>query len=427
MTFLAPLFFSLGLAAAAGIIALHFIVTRQPTQSVLPTVRFVPVSAVRVPTVTRRPEHLLLLLLRVLLVLCVGAAFARPVITGTWRPLARVVMADVSRQVADIGAVRDSVRSVLGEGDVLVVFDSAARLSRGGADSVVRAPGSRAPGRLSPALVRSVRAASDLRSKADSIELVVVSPLAAVEWDAATDSLRALWPGRVRLIRVAAAVDTGGARSGLAIVGAEDDPVRVAAMLAARTGTDTSARLVRGTASPADSVWAAGGRRALIRWPIDTAPPGWAAREDMDTAGAVVAGGSAVVYPFARRWEVRGTAGLVVARWVDGRPAAVEQDVGEGCIRDVAIEVPVRGDLVLRPAFARLLEALTAPCGEIAGAAALTAPDLERFSGSGPLASKASIPAPATVVPPLVPWLLAAALLLALGELYIRRERKVAA
>jgi hypothetical protein len=388
VTFLAPLFFSLGLAAAAGIIALHFIVTRQPTQSVLPTVRFVPVSAVRVPTVTRRPEHLLLLLLRVLLVLCVGAAFARPVITGTWRPLARVVMADVSRQVADIGAVRDSVRSVLGEGDVLVVFDSAARLSRG---------------------------------------LVVVSPLAAVEWDAATDSLRALWPGRVRLIRVAAAVDTGGARSGLAIVGAEDDPVRVAAMLAARTGTDTSARLVRGTASPADSVWAAGGRRALIRWPIDTAPPGWAAREDMDTAGAVVAGGSAVVYPFARRWEVRGTAGLVVARWVDGRPAAVEQDVGEGCIRDVAIEVPVRGDLVLRPAFARLLEALTAPCGEIAGAAALTAPDLERFSGSGPLASKASIPAPATVVPPLVPWLLAAALLLALGELYIRRERKVAA
>jgi hypothetical protein len=423
MTFLQPLFFSLALGVAAGIVALHFIVTRQPAQSVLPTVRFVPVSAVRVPTIARRPEHLLLLLLRVLLVLLVGAAFARPVLTGAGRPVARVILADVSRHVGDLESVRDSARALLEHGDVLVVFDSAARVVRGGADSIVRPEGSRAPGRLSPALIRALRAASELRSSADSLELAVVSPLEPGEWDAATDSIRALWPGRVRLMRVPAAADSTGWGSGLAVVADRDDPVAVAASLAGRSGADTAVRLVRGDATAADSLWAAAGRRALVRWPLSAAPPGWEARGAGDTVGAVTAGSATVVFPLERRWKLAGGPNArVVAHWVDGEPAASEREIGAGCIRDIAIAVPVRGDLVLRPAFARLLDALTAPCGEAGRGPARAMPDVGDFAGSGPLASRASILPPATVVPPLVPWLLAGALLLAVGELFVRRR-----
>ena len=47
MTFLSPIFLYLGVAAAAGAVALHFIVTRQPSSTPLPTARFVPVSSER--------------------------------------------------------------------------------------------------------------------------------------------------------------------------------------------------------------------------------------------------------------------------------------------------------------------------------------------------------------------------------------------
>ncbi|HEX3160875.1 MAG TPA: BatA domain-containing protein, partial [Gemmatimonadaceae bacterium] len=136
MTFLSPIFFYLGVAAAAGAVALHFIVTRQPSSTPLPTTRFVPISSERVTTIAR-PEHWWLLLVRVLVALLVGAAFARPVLTPTPRPMGRIVLADVSRDAREIGELRDSVRALLRQGDALVIYDTAARAIRGGAtDSV---------------------------------------------------------------------------------------------------------------------------------------------------------------------------------------------------------------------------------------------------------------------------------------------------
>src|SRR3954465_859311 len=112
MSFLAPMFFYVALGVAAGAVALHFIVTRQPTSSPLPTVRFVPTSAVRVTTVAPVPEDLLLLLVRVLAALFIGAALARPVLLPHRRPIARVVLADVSRGVGRIESVRESARAL---------------------------------------------------------------------------------------------------------------------------------------------------------------------------------------------------------------------------------------------------------------------------------------------------------------------------
>ncbi|HEX7120602.1 MAG TPA: BatA domain-containing protein [Longimicrobiales bacterium] len=424
MTLLAPLFLYVALAVAAATVALHFIVTRQPPSSPLPTARFAPRSSVRVTTISR-PEDLLLLLVRASTVLLVGLAFARPVLIPERRAVARVVLADVSRGVAAIEEVRDSARSLLGERDALVVFDSAARVVRGGAaDSAARLERAERDGRLSPALIAALRTAAELRAEADSIEIAIVSPFRASEVDGATQAIRALWPGRVRLMPVAAGGESSAPAPGVDVRGAPDDGVAIAARLAGLPAADPTVRVVRGEATAGDSAWAAAGRRALVRWPAGGAPPGWRARATTDTAGAVVAGEAVLVYPLERRWEPDPDAAgaRVAARWVDGAPAAVERAVGAGCIRDVAIPVPERGDVVLRPAFGQLLRALAAPCRATAGAAGLGVEALRALAGDGPLASREQVAPPDAVATPLVPWLLAAALALALAELRLRRR-----
>jgi hypothetical protein len=451
MTFLAPIFLYIGRGVAAGAVALHFIVTRQPASSPLPTVRFVPTSSVRVTTVAPVPEDLLVLLLRVLLALLIGAALARPVLTPERRLIARVVLADVSRDVGSIDAVRDSARALLEPGDVLIAFDSVARVIRdAAADSAAGLARTGRSGRLSPALIAAMRAGSSLRDAADSVEVVIISPLRAGEADAATLAVRALWPGRLRIVRVAASPDSLALPSGLSVRGFADDPLAIAALAAGVTdGTATRAvagnsvsgrddayavRIIRGAASVADSSWAAGGegetgrggagRRTLVRWPAVDAPHGWVERETPDTVGAVVAEEEALVFPLERRWRLDSTtrATRVVARWVDGEPAAIERTVGAGCIRDVAIPVPERGDLVLRPAFARFLRALTAPCDVAAGGPALDAARVAALAGEGPLAARGAVAPLQSVATPLVPWLLGAALLLALIELLVRHD-----
>jgi Aerotolerance regulator N-terminal len=424
MTFLAPMFFYVGLVTAAAALALHFIVTRQPTSSPLPTVRFVPASAVRVTTVAPVPEDLLLLLLRMLLAILIGAALARPVLTPKRRPVARVVLADVSRAVGAIAPVRDSARALLGPGDVLVQFDSAARVMRSGAaDSAAHFARSEREGRLTPALIAALREAAVIRDQADSIELAIVSPLRASEIDGATLAIRALWPGRIRIVRVGGGADTVARHASVAIRGATDDPLVVAALTAGMTASDSVVRVMRGSSSRDDSVWAAGGRRTLVRWPVLGAPHGFVAISRVDTAGAVVAGEAALVFPLERRWtlDTAAHATRVAARWVDGAPAAIDRAVRAGCIRDVAIPVPTRGDLVLRPVFARFLRALAAPCEMVAGGPSLGDAQVSAIAGTGRLAASAEIHAPDVVVTPLVPWLIGAALALALLELYVRR------
>jgi hypothetical protein len=426
MTFLAPLFLYLGIAAAAGAVALHFIVTRQPTSSPLPTVRFVPESSVRVTTIAR-PEHWWLLLARVLAALLVGAAFARPVLAPTPRPVGRVVLADVSRDVGDMAAVRDSARALLGPGDVLVAFDTAARvITSNAADSAAVLERSAAPARLSPALVAALRAAAELRDEADSLELTIVSPLRAHQMDGATLGIRALWPGGIRFVAVPSTADTLPPESGVRVSGATEDDALALAVAAAGIGaTEASVRLVRDTGTADDSIWVAGGRRTLVRWPAGVAPLGWIARSPLDTVGAVVVGERAVVHPLERRWVPTSASmagARVVARWVDGQAAALERGVGDGCIRDVAVPVPARGDLVLRPAFAHFVRAITAPCAAVAGGSALDEAAVEALAGDGGRTPSSAIAPPETVATPIVPWLVAAALVVVLLELLLRRR-----
>jgi hypothetical protein len=427
MTFLAPGFLWAAALVAAGIVALHFIVTRQPRAAILPTARFVPDSAATAIVRDARPSDLLLMLLRVLMALAAGAALAKPVIRPSRAADARVFLMDASRSVANVAEAADSVKKLYRAGDAVIVFDSAARsLGVSGSDSLPAARRAEARGSLSAALIASLREGSMLRDRADSLELVIVSPLAAEEHDAATDSIRKLWPGRARLVHVAARVDSAPVSVGrIELRSSSDDALAVAVSLASKQAPRASARIVRNASLTADdSAWASGEGNVLVVWPSDGKPLFSLPRTPVDQSGGILSGDSRLIAGFDRRWKFTADslgAARVVARWADGEPAAVEKSVGKGCIRSVAIPVTAVGDLVIRPEFIALLREIAAPCGESRPTTPLASTMIASLGGRGPLATNDAFAVRRDIGSPLVPWLFAIALAAAIAELLVRR------
>ena len=380
MSLLAPGFLIAAAAAALGVLVLHFIVTRRPRSLPLPTARFVPDVPASARSRSVQLSDLLLLAVRVLTILLIGAALARPVLTLQRQRVARVIAADISGSSASLAEVRDSVRKLFRSGDALIAFDTTARAivspdSIGAASTPMR-PG---PGSISAALVAALRSAAVVRDGADSVQLVIVSPITTDERDRATDAIRAGWPGRAMVVSVAAAPSTSHARS------------------------------------------------LIPALPVDSASrPAFAiARNRVDTAGAVVAGGDVVVAPFERRWRFTRDSlrhARVIARWADGEPAAIERDSGAICTRSTAIPIDTTGDMSLRPDVVRLLASLQSACG--AGNSARDTAAARFLAGTGRLAAAADFPPAADVDSPLAPWLLGIALLLAIAEMVLRRSSK---
>jgi hypothetical protein len=417
MTFLAPAFFYASLLVAAATVALHFIVTRQPRAGVLPTARFVPDMPATATARATRPSDLLLLLLRVLLVLAMGAGLAKPVLTPSRGASARVILADVSRSVTHVAALRDSVRSVHRDGDIVIAFDSSARIL-GDLDSLDAIAPSRVRGRLSAGLIAAMRAASLLRERADSLELVVVSPLAAEVMDAATDSIRGLWAGRVRIVsagRIGAESSTPEER-GISLRGGIDDPLAVAV---SRVTDGARVTILRDGSIPPDS-------GIVISWPASARPVGSVARAVVDTIGGVTTGESLVVSAFERRWMFRPDSirdAEVIARWTDGEPAAVEWRTSSGCTRSVLVPVTSAGDLVIRADFTKLVTAFAGPCASQAPFVPADARAIAMLQGSGKLASRDAFQPRGDTHSWLAPWLLGTALALAIAEMFVRRRK----
>lgn len=417
MTFLSPWPLLLASAVALGVVALHLLTTRRPPAAMLPTARFVPLAEARAVARTSRPTDLLLLALRVLAVLFIGAAFARPVFDATGPAVRTVVMLDVSRAVADPAAARALAATEIGEGGALVVFDSAAReLPVDSLDSV--RPMHTAVASLSAALVVARRAAARIARGADSVRLVLVSPLVEGSLDAATPTLRAAWPGRLELRRVAAATDTARGEPATLVTPLDDDPLAPAVADVGGLRGGHRVRIIR------DSVAAAAVTDAdvLVVWPAilddSIAPAGVTA---FDPAGP---GSATVVAPLARIGVDTSAQGArVIARWNDGAAAAVQVPAGEACVRYIGAGVPLAGDLTLRAPFTRFLETLLAPCGGVVGA---PLPDsaVDWLASTSPLASAAVLAASSPVQGdrwPLI--LLAIAIVLLVTELFARRRR----
>ncbi len=427
MTFLAPGFFLASLGIAAAIVALHFIVTRQPRAGILPTARFVPDMPANATARATRPSDLMLMLLRILLVLAAGAALAKPVIRNSRAAEARIILADVSRSVSDSAALRDSVRALYRSNDALILFDSSTReIAAGAADSIGSLKASSGRGNMSAAIVAALRAASRLRDRADSVELVIVSPFAAEEMDAATDSVRALWPGRVRLVNVAAPVDRARSVNVIEALGTAGDPFLVTASLA-RGVNGASALVIRDDNPTANRE--APIDRALVLWPVMGRPKGAVPRVRVDTIGGVVSDSAVVVSALARRWMFPADSigsGQVVGRWIDGEPAAIEWPAGDGCIRSVAIDVPLGGDLAIRYDFVRFAAVLTGDCANRRAVRPAGAQTLKVLAGSGSLAAREKFQAQGDVRSALAPYLMALAIAAAIAELFFRRRKNEA-
>jgi len=409
VSFAAPFFLAAGALAALAIVALHFLARQRPRAAPFPTARFIPERPARAPSRALQPTDLLLLLLRVMAVLFLGAAFARPAWERPRDGARRVVMVDRSRAVALAADARDSAAAWLRPGDALVLFDSAARVvGDGAADSLRAMMRVAAAGSISGALVAAQQAAAGIAAHADSLELVLVSPLAREEFDAATRDVRGQWPGALRLVRVAAAPAARSAGA-LTIRGEQSDALRTSG-LGARPVT-SNVRIVRDAATAGDSAWAADSGGVLVHWPASI--PG------SDSARALVVGNVVVVAPFARAAV---PPGAPMAWWEDGRAAAVERRTRTGCIRDAAIGVPAAGDLVLRESFRRAFEAMIAPCGGAADTRVASDSTLAMLRGGAGLAPARAWTRNGDAVPPLSRWLLVGAAVLLVAEPLVRRR-----
>lgn len=444
MTFLAPGFLFASLAVAAAIVALHFIVTRQPRAGILPTARFVPDTRATAVARAKRPSDLLLMLLRVLLVLAAGAGLAKPVLKPSRGPEARVILVDVSRSARDSLATRDSVRAIYRNGDAVVAFDSSARLLVGNVADTIGAlrPTSRR-GNLSAALIAALRAGSSLRDRADSLELVIVSPFAREEFDAATDSIRKLWGGKARLVRVVhSRPDTAGIAGELEIRADASDPLGVTVALARKQETGNGQRVTgnglratesglidRGVIKTPPRVTSSRGTGPLIEWPAYSRPRFAVYRAVRDTVGGVMAGDAVVVSAFERTWSysadsLRGAE--VIARWVDGEPAAIERPDGAGCVRSVAVPVSPVGDFVIRNDFVRFVSSLSGACAARRSLVPADRDVIAKLVGKDGLAPRAAFQPLADARSDLAPWLFALALAAAIAELFVRRRKREA-
>jgi hypothetical protein len=258
----------------------------------------------------------------------------------------------------------------------------------------------------------------------------------AEAWDDATMALRATWPGRFEIERLDATVDAEAPSVVRVLPADADDPIvaAVAVLTDARgaaapasdaRATNAPRRIRRGAMLAEDSLWLAqtpGG--VLLSWPRDAD-----AALRADGVFASLSGSAALVAPLGRRalavgddsGEAAAAAGArVIARWRDGVPAATERELGQGCLRDIGLYVPERGDVTLREPFAQLLAVLLEPCGGRRSAAPSDSL-LVAFAGDGPLAAAALFERDGQASP-LVPWLLVAALLMLIAEQWWRRR-----
>jgi hypothetical protein len=414
VTFLAPIFLVAGIPAVSAIILLHFLARRRPRPSVLPTARFVPDRPARWPSRAPRPTDWLLLALRVLAIVAIVGAFARPIRKPERTVTARVVLLDRSRAVADLVAARDSALAVLRERDVLVVFDTTARVISGDVlDSTARLTPSDAPPSLSLALITAERVASLMRDRADSIELVIISPFAAEAWDRATSLIRARWAGRATLVFGPL---SGGdsARRSIEVRAPPGDPVAAAAAPFATHGAART-RVVRTAPTSSDSGWVLESGHVLVHWPGTRGP-------SQAMAEAVVAGGVVLAAPLVRRALGSTEAGHVLGRFSDGTPAILERAHGDGCIRDVGFDLPAQGDAALRESTRRLVHMLGEACVANHARVVVDAARLDSLRGRGPLLATSALARPSQQRSPVTAWLLVAAAVLLMVEVGVRRR-----
>lgn len=420
MSFLAPAFLWMGIAAAAIAVAIHFVVTRQPRAEAFPTARFVPDSSVKAVSQATRPTDLLILLLRLLAIMSIAAAFARPVLSHNRQTSARIILADVSRSSRSLAEVRDSAKQYFRSGDLVVGFDSVPR-SIESPDSLMQGNPGSSVGNLSAALIAALRASMQLRDKADSVSLILVSAMPAEMLDPATDTIRSLWPGAMRIVRVTPRAASDPAElSPVRTTLAAGDPLRYSIELAAKLPHARDIRVIRSGALPV-----ADGHpgEVLLHWPVSDRPR-FSLSAPLAVHGGLVVGKTVIVAPFRTAWafpadSMKGA--TVIGRWVNGVPAVIQQTEGARCIRSTTIPVSSKGDWVIRQEFVALVQALLSSCETDPDFTSADDAAILRLKGGTAAASRNAFPASPQQKSPYAPWLFLTAIALLISEQFARR------
>jgi hypothetical protein len=419
VSWLLPSALAIAGVAALAALALHLIARSRPLAESLPTARFVPQRPVRARARSIALSDVPLLLLRIAAVLALGAAVAAPVFPAAHGRVWRIVIVDRSRDVTDAREARDSARAVFRDGDVLLAFDSVARRLSGLAalDSAATVP---TAGSMSAALAMALHVAAQIASDADSIELVIVSPVTVEEIDRATTTIRDQWPGRIRVVRLRDATNDERAPRVESADGSAD-VVLAGLSLMGVVQSRGDVRVVRGRPSAGDTAWASDSGHVLVHWPASADGAAWQPRPTIDAIGGVASSSGTLIGRFPRVWTLTGSA---IARWADGDAAAVEHGVGRGCIRDVGIVVDPASDLTLRAPFRRFAERLLEPCGGVARTRRADSSAIESIVGGKGitrLATASSLREPSGESSFWTPWLLGLGAALLLVEVAARR------
>lgn len=374
MSLVAPVYLVAALVGAVIAAALHLFVRRRPPSRALPTARFIPDTTSPSRALARRPADGLLLALRAGALVLAGLALATPRAKLARHGTARVVAVDVSA-AADPSAVVAAAHPLLDGASAVIVFDTAAREVRVGAPdtlaAIARYRAAIPAGSLSAALVAAMHVGPRLAAQADSIALVLVTPALVAERDRATSAIRALWPGRIEVVRPPPTARAPGA--------------------------------------------------VHVEWADSSPSPAWTRRPQSGVPGAVWYADAALVAPLVRRWKAA-QQGRVVARWVDGEPAVLERATPDGCVRSLGVTVPSQSDLSLRPEFERFVMVIASgACGGVE-TAPLDRNAMDSLRGPARLARASDLSASTATVSPFTPMLLAVALALLLVETLLRRR-----
>jgi hypothetical protein len=411
LTFAAPAFLVAGALAMLVPLALHLIRRRPPGRVPLPTARFLaedPRNAVRVS----RPTDLPLLVLRMLLLLLVGAAFSRPAWTPAPEGTSTVVLLDRGAGLdaegwrAGLSAARQALLGPQGEArGELVLFDTGAvhvpqaRIRPELFDSLLAAGPSDARSDYVEAL-RAIPLATHALRGADSVTVRIVSPLSMAGWSPGLGALReAAWPGSMEVTRLPLARDTvaanpaasarrayvvagEGGRYVSAALGALGYQVQVIAPtgLAAATDTvtpDSAAYFVltqpdHPTARELFSRVRRGASLVVASTAVVDSGP-WSYMMPWDgpftvrpnSGGTLWLGPDLRIGGAAGRVEGRSTEGArTVAAWDDGRPAATATRGVRGCSVYVGTALE-GGDLPFQAEYPAMLGRLARGCESV--------------------------------------------------------------
>ncbi len=416
LTLARPGFLLAGLAAALIPLLLHLLARRPPASVALPTARFLrpdPRSRLRF---RRRPSDPLLLVLRMLLLILLGAGLAGlrwiPSTSGT----AEIVLLErgAGMEVSWERAVAEARRRLLDGGNaargVLVLFDSVAaivppaRLTPVLWDSLLAAAPGSAPVDYTAALQAIVPAAREV-GRIDSVRATLLWTQRAEGWRPGLAELRrATWPGSLEILdfpfppedpppsapptppgEAVIIADSGGvyAEAALGALGWDpriitppdslpDAPLYLVLDSAPPTVAERLVeRLERGAtlliAAPVPEPL-----RSILPWlPIpspDSVVAPWPAEETMVFGPKPDAVRSAATAELVLRASTAGQPGRpssdarTIAVWGNGRAAAVAARRGDGCIVFLTASL-AGGVLPTQAEFPRALERLVNACG----------------------------------------------------------------